>query len=257
MSADALHTKLSGLLGGTGLGSTLHVLEETGSTNDVALALAREGAPHGTVVLALAQTSGRGRMGRTWSNRHGDSLCLSLLLRPGTPMKEAGLLTFHAGLAAHCALSAMTGLPLHIKWPNDILWENRKLCGILTESAAKDGRADCVVVGFGCNLNQNEEHFPLEIRQRAISLAQLTGRTWDIAETAAAIVAEMARVLARNWEEVLPDWKLRCASLGKNVRVATGGEVLDAVLLDVDPEGALLLKTADTPLRRIHSAEIL
>jgi len=257
VSAEFLHDKLAGLLQGTGMGSPLHVLEETDSTNDQALALARDGAPHGTVVLALTQTSGRGRLGRIWSNRHGDSLCLSLLLRPGGTMKEAGLLTFHAGLAVHRALTGMTGLPFHIKWPNDILWENRKVCGILTESVSKDGRADCVVVGFGCNLNQKEEHFPLEIRQRAISLAQLTGRTWDIADTAAAILAEMALTLTESWKQVLEDWKLRCASLGKNVRVATGGDILDAVLLDVDPDGALLLKLPDGPVRRIHSAEIL
>lgn len=257
MTAESLQEELAGLLRNSPLGHDLLVLDVTGSTNDEALALARDGAAHGTVVVALSQTSGRGRMGRSWSNRRGDSLCLSLLLRPHTPMKEAGRLTFHAGLAAYHALTSQTGLPLHIKWPNDLLWENRKVCGILTESVARDGRPDYVVVGFGCNLNQTEEQFPADLRHRAASLAQLTGRNWGIAETAAAILREMDRILGQPWPAILQDWKTHCQTLGKKVRVATGGETLDARLLDIDEEGALLLELPDGQVRHIHSAEIL
>ncbi len=257
MTPESLQSELSGRLHDTALGTDLLVLGETGSTNDEALNLAREGAPHGTVVIALSQTSGRGRLGRTWSNEKGHSLCLSLLLRPGMPMREAGRLTFHAGLACHRALSSLTGLPLQIKWPNDLLWENRKICGILTESLSKDGSADAVVVGFGCNLNQSEKDFPLEIRSRAASLAQLTGKYWGLADVAVSILREMGTALNEPWPCILNDWKQHCPNLGKMVRVSTGAKTFEALLLDIDAEGALLLELSDGVRQRLHSAEIL
>ena len=257
MTPESLQSELSGRLHDTALGTDLLVLGETGSTNDEALMLAREGAPHGTVVIALSQTSGRGRLGRSWSNQKGHSLCLSLLLRPGMPMRKAGRLTFHAGLACHRALASLTGLPLRIKWPNDLLWENRKICGILTESLSKDGSANAVVVGFGCNLNQSEKDFPLEIRSRAASLAQLTGKHWELADVAVSVLKEMGTVLNEPWPCILTEWKRHCPNLGKTVRVATGDETFEALLIDIDAEGALLLQLPGGARRRLHSAEIL
>ncbi|MDX2286154.1 MAG: biotin--[acetyl-CoA-carboxylase] ligase [Bacteroidia bacterium] len=257
MNADTVRERLAGLLNGHSFGRNLEILQETGSTNDEALERARTGAPHGTVILALSQTRGRGRMGRAWSSRPGDSLTFSIVLRPESPMREAGRLTLHAGLAAHRALTRETALPYHIKWPNDILWERCKVCGILAESVCSDNRAACVVIGIGCNLNQTDTGFPLELRASARSLAQLTGRTWEMEPIAAAILRELALVIDRPWPEVLAEWKTHCTSIGKPVRIATGGEVIHGVLLDIDGDGALLLETDSGARRRLDSAEIL
>jgi BirA family biotin operon repressor/biotin-[acetyl-CoA-carboxylase] ligase len=236
----------------------VHVLARAASSNDELLQLARSGAPHGTSLLVLDQTSGRGRQGRTWSARAGDSLCLSVLLRQGNALDVIPRLTLSAGLTVHRTLTQLTGLPLHIKWPNDILWESRKLAGILTESGSTSGRIDFAVVGMGINLNQTPLDFPPELRDSATSLHILTGRCWDPAEVTARVVESFERTLGEPWPGVLAAWKEHCPSLGGLARVATPGGELSGRLLDIDTDGAILLQLPGEPQpRRLVSAEIL
>lgn len=238
--------------------SRIHFREQTSSTNDDALELARGGAPHGTTVLARSQTSGRGRLGRTWESRPGDSLCLSVLVRPGSTPRAAGTLTLAAGLAVHRALTSLTSLPLHIKWPNDILWEDKKLCGILTESGSTSGRLDYAVIGIGINLNQTATDFPPALRSTATSLLGLTGRPWSTDETAAAVLHHLEAVLHQPGDQVLTAWKAACPTLGRTIRLQTPQGPRSGILLDVGPDGALLFQAGPSAApERILSAEVL
>lgn len=238
--------------------ASTRILRHAASTNDEALEASRQGAPHGTVILARSQTAGRGRLGRIWESRPGDSLCLSVLIHPAQTRHSSPRLTLAAGLAVHRALTTLTGLPLHIKWPNDLLWEEKKLCGILTESGSASAGLDYAVIGIGINLNQKEADFSPDLRSTACSLLGLTGRSWDADETAAAVLHALTHVLQEPWESVLAAWKSHCTSLGRTIRLQTPSGPRSGVLLDIAPDGALVfLETAQSTPQLLHSAEIL
>jgi BirA family biotin operon repressor/biotin-[acetyl-CoA-carboxylase] ligase len=143
-----------------------------GSTNDEAFRRAAEGAPSGLVVAADTQTAGRGRQGRTWQDAPGRSLLFSLLLRPAVPMASWPLLGLAMAASVAEAGSEATGATLAVKWPNDVLWRGRKLCGVLAESR---GAPPSMVIGAGVNVEQAEEDFPPELRGRAASLRLAAG----------------------------------------------------------------------------------
>jgi BirA family transcriptional regulator, biotin operon repressor / biotin---[acetyl-CoA-carboxylase] ligase len=166
----------------------IEFLPSVRSTNDEALRRGAAGAPEGLTIATDEQTGGRGRHGRVWWDRPGDSLLFSVLLRPRLPVTRLPLL----GIAMACAVaeagSDAAGVPLTVKWPNDVLHSGRKLCGILTEarSQALSSRATVpaegghvLVVGTGVNVNQRPEDFPAEIRDRATSLRIAAGRELD------------------------------------------------------------------------------
>src|SRR5262249_7148114 len=148
----------------------------TGSTNDDAAALVRAGAPHGTVVVADEQTQGRGRQGRSWGSPPGANLHLSAVLRPPLPPHEAPPLTLAAAVAVCDALRGL-GADARIKWPNDVVIDDRKVAGILTESSTRGGGLDAVVIGIGVNVNWTE--LAPELAATATSVALAVGRPVD------------------------------------------------------------------------------
>jgi BirA family transcriptional regulator, biotin operon repressor / biotin---[acetyl-CoA-carboxylase] ligase len=154
-------------------------LPETGSTNDIALHRAHDGAPHGTVVVADMQTAGRGRRGRAWHSPPEAGVYLSAVLRAEAWAGALSLLTLAAGVAVARAIGSATGLAVELKWPNDVVigrpW--RKLAGILSETAAATPRVDAVVVGIGVNVRGGS--FPPEIAHRATALEIELGRPVD------------------------------------------------------------------------------
>jgi len=166
------------------LGRAWRFLPECDSTNDQAAAWARAGAPHGAVVVADAQHQGRGRQGRAWHSPAGQSLYLSVVLRPPLPVREQPPLTLAVGIAV-AETVALAGVTPTLKWPNDVLCGGRKLAGILTEMASQGGRSDHVIVGIGVNLNI--ETFPPELAGLATSLRLLTGAPVDRASFAATL----------------------------------------------------------------------
>ena len=144
-------------------------LAVTDSTNRVAMEMAENGATHGTVVVADAQTAGRGRMGRRWVSPAGKNLYVSLLLRPPVPAVDAPQLALVAGVALADAVEAV-GVPAALKWPNDLYCRGRKAAGILAEMASGPDGVRHVVIGVGLNVNVEEEDFPTELRGAATSL---------------------------------------------------------------------------------------
>lgn len=159
------------------------------TTMQVAADLARQGCPEGTIVTADEQTAGRGRLGRSWLSRPGLGLYLSLVLRPPVQPHAAPVLTLVAGLAVKEALEGLTGLRCDIRWPNDILVNERKCCGILVEMEAERQRVDHVIVGIGSNLNHAE--FPPDLGDSATSLRIETGRDWSREEVLSPVLRSL------------------------------------------------------------------
>lgn len=212
-------------------------LAEADSTNAEALRLAAAGEPGGTVVVADAQTAGRGRLGRSWWAEPGRSLLCSWLVRPELPAERWPALTLVAGLAAARALTASAGLDVRLKWPNDLLVGGRKLGGLLAEA---DGRG-ALVVGLGVNVRQ--EAFPEEIAGIATSVAASGGRpverAWVLAATLSGFGARMLEP-----EKALGEYRALSETLGKPVRVErTGAEPLEGIAVDLTDGGALVVES--------------
>lgn len=153
----------------TVLGNKIYYYSVIGSTNEAAKKLAQEGTPHGTLLIAERQEKARGRMGRAWSSPHG-GIWLSIILRPNLAPQEAPKLTMMTAVAVTEAIIEKTGINARIKWPNDILIDGEKACGILTEMSAEMDAVNYVIVGIGINVNN--EDFPSELKNKSICLKQ-------------------------------------------------------------------------------------
>jgi BirA family biotin operon repressor/biotin-[acetyl-CoA-carboxylase] ligase len=209
----------------------VHAFDEVSSTQTLLEKLARGGAAEGTVLTARHQREGRGRQGRLWWDAPGDALLFSALLRPSVPATRVPQLSLVAGLAVAEALEASAGVPARLRWPNDVLIQGRKVCGILPDAVSfGDGRVSHVLLGIGINVNQLE--FPAELAAQATSLRLATGRRQDAAELLIPVLAALERRYVE-WLDggfaVLRDpWRQRAASPGQNV----------------DDDGALLVETS-------------
>jgi BirA family transcriptional regulator, biotin operon repressor / biotin---[acetyl-CoA-carboxylase] ligase len=232
------------------LGDRVIFFETIGSTNDVALDLAARGGHEGTIVLADAQTAGRGRHGRGWFSPPGSGLYVSVVLRPSAarrdPQRATSLLTLAAGLAVTEAVEAAAGLRPDIKWPNDLLVGRRKLAGILAESASSNsGR---VVLGYGINISVRA--YPPELGDRATSLETELGRPIDRAmvcvETLAAMSARYRDLLDGRYDAILDGWRSRApGSRGARVTWRAPSGVEGGVTAGIDDRGALLVRVGD------------
>ncbi len=234
------------------VGSHIIYYPSVDSTNPRARTLLREGAAHGTVVVADEQTQGRGRLGRRWTAPPRSGLAVSVCLRPpaGFPLP---LVTVAAALAVGDTVRAVVDVSrCTLKWPNDVLVDGRKVCGILVELDGTPG-AWTVVVGIGLNVNAAP---PLPM---AISLASAVGfpmpREPLLIDLFAALEGYLDHAAAQP-ETVMGLWRDRLATLGRRVRVATPGGVLEGLAIDVDSDGALLLRLDDGTVRPLHAGDV-
>jgi BirA family biotin operon repressor/biotin-[acetyl-CoA-carboxylase] ligase len=237
-----------------------------GSTNDLARELARAGYPHGAVVIADYQTAGRGRQGRRWEAQPGAALLCSTLLRPELPASALPSLAMAAALATADAVAAVTGRPAALKWPNDVMASEagggslRKVAGILAETAFAGERVEFVVLGVGMNVSGHPPDLPT-----ATDLARVAGQ--GVARSAAldALMANLDARLgslsqgerdgARAARAIFDAWRARLTTLGRPVRVATAADEFDAVAETVEPDGALVVRTASGERRRLLAAD--
>jgi BirA family biotin operon repressor/biotin-[acetyl-CoA-carboxylase] ligase len=226
------------------------------STNDLARALAAQGAPEGTLVLAEEQTAGRGRLGRAWLAPRGPSLRFSLIFRPVLPPGQAFRLAMLCSLAAARAIEAVTALPIRLKWPNDLVLRGKKLGGVLSESSLTGERLDFVVVGLGLNVNLDVSTLP-EIAATATSLSTELGR--PVARLP--LLQRILREIETGYQDVIQGealraaWAARLSTLGQMVRVS-GGTEDEGLAEGVDADGALLLRRADGTLARITVGDV-
>ncbi len=227
----------------------IHRFESVNSTNDVAIRMAREGAPEGTAVIAGEQTAGKGRLGRSWSSPAGDGLYLSAILRPDLPFDQVWQTGFVASVAAAEAIGKVSALPAQIKWPNDILLSGRKVCGILTEALkpAVTPSPFAIVVGIGVNVNNSS--FPAEIAQKATSIAFELGRPVKLQKVEGAILSRLhtryAQYLSEGFAAVLEAWKNLDCTIGRRVVVLTDDSAVGGIAMGVDSRGDLVVERED------------
>ena len=230
------------------------------STNTRAKELARQGAPHGTVLLADSQTGGRGRLGRSFHSPAGTGIYMSVILRPDCGPGDLMHLTCAVAVAMCDAVEAATGLRPGIKWTNDLVSGQRKLGGILTELGLRqDGKTDYSIIGIGLNCCQSEADFPEEIRAIAGSLSGVTGRDIDRARVVAAMLTslrDMNDSLLAGREQMISRYRRDCITVGQDISLLRGEEVRHGKAVDVDEEGALVVLFPDGHLEAVNSGEV-
>ena len=219
----------------------IHYFRETASTMDEAMVLARKGCPDFTVVVAQRQTRGRGRMKRTWLSADG-GLYFTVVVRPDIPVMLAGLLNLAAAMDMANILRSLYPVDARLKWPNDILVNKHKICGVLSQMEAEGDQVAHVNIGIGLNVNNSPEtEEPI-----AISLKALLGRPVPRREILAAFLdAFEKRVLKFDPHVVIEEWKSLTVTLGRHVRVVTVKDMVEGTALDVDAHGGLVLQLAD------------
>jgi BirA family biotin operon repressor/biotin-[acetyl-CoA-carboxylase] ligase len=234
-----------------GIDTTPVWLDRTGSTNDDARRLAEDGAPAWTLVAAGHQTAGRGRLGRSWTDAPGKALLVSLVLRPTFPPGTAPLIT----LAAAAALVEAAEVPkLRSKWPNDLVVGERKVGGILAETAISAGALRHVILGIGLNVGMSPEEFPPEVRESASSIA-LPGHG-DIGHLLTAFLARFRPMYEALPQGVVERYRAVCATIGRPVRATTvAGDAVEGLAVGVDHRGGLLVETSGST-RTVSFSEV-
>ena len=230
------------------------------STNAVALKLAADGAEHGTVVVAEEQTAGRGRLGRVWFSEKSSGIYTSIILRPPLAPAAAPVLTLMTGLAARKAVSTVTGLNVDIRWPNDLLINGKKVCGILTEMSAEVDRIHAVVLGIGINVNHST--MPAALEEIATSLRMEAHRTISRVQVLVTLLKEIERhyqMLLKDGNAAITErWEAASTfAHGKRVRVVTAaGEAL-ATTMGVEHSGALKIQYDDGRQEPLVAGEVV
>jgi len=242
------------------LGRTIHYFHTIDSTNSKAYQLALQGAEEGEVVIAESQKKGRGRLGRHWFSPSFLNLYLSIILRPKIPPQQASLITLMAAVATADAIWKYSGLLPVIKWPNDILLGGRKVAGLLNEIHSEMDRIHFVILGIGVNLNMDGEMFPKDIRGVATSLKREMGQTISRKAFLRSLLEELEEwygiFLKEGGAAILEAWRDRAKIKGRRVKVTSFGETLSGVAVDVDSDGALILKTRHRERKRIVAGDV-
>jgi BirA family biotin operon repressor/biotin-[acetyl-CoA-carboxylase] ligase len=234
--------------------------KETDSTNSRAKDLAAGHAPEGTLVLAERQASGRGRKGRSWFSPAGHGIYASLILRPSMSPSEAPRITLMTAVAMAETLLSLTQLPAKIKWPNDILVNGKKIAGILTEISLEMDSVDFVIVGLGLNVNTPLESFPQEIKGKATSVLIESGKWFSRIGIIRAYLQyyEMYYEMLRKsgFHPIIERWKELTNVLGQRAMVEVMGRKYFGEVIDVDNDGALIIKDSDGTSQRILSGDL-
>ncbi len=237
------------LLRGTIFDNHINHFYKIGSTNTAAMSAAAEGSPEGSVFLAEEQTSGRGRGGNSWQSPRSTGIYCSLILRPSLPPSEVLPLSLATGLAIRSAIHFVDSrVEPDLKWPNDLLIDGKKVCGILTEMNAEATRVRYIVVGIGINVNQDD--FPKELAATSLRLA--TGKEWSRVE----LVVALLKSVDREYRQLLQDPSARESILqrfaensswvrGKKVRIEENGSAFEGTTEGLDPRGFLQVRTAN------------
>lgn len=252
--------ELAGALAGRTVGAALLCLDTVDSTNNE-LKRRADTAPDGLAVLAQEQTGGRGRLGRSFVSPAGKGLYLSVLLRPQCVLADAGMLTAWTAVAVCRALERCCGVRAGIKWPNDIVLEGRKLCGILTELEleAETAALRHVIVGVGINVSQDAADFGPEVAPVAISLAQALGRAPRRSQLAAEVLSaldDLYRAFPAQKADYLARYRALCVTAGRAVRVLRPGQVRTGTAEAVNEDFALLVRWDNGEQEALSSGEV-
>jgi BirA family biotin operon repressor/biotin-[acetyl-CoA-carboxylase] ligase len=242
------------------IGKSVISFDSTPSTIDAASSLAREGACDGTVVVAESQSGGRGRLGRKWSSPGGVGIWTSIILRPSIPPRDAPKLTLLAAVSVAGVLKEQYGLDAKIKWPNDVIAANRKICGALTELVAEQDAVKYLITSFGLNVNQTRSKFPAEVRDIATSMRIESGKKLDRPEVFRRVLSEFDKHYAHfrehGGEDILDRWRRLSGTLGRRVKIQLRDEQVEGVAHDIDDDGSLIIDLGGGSLRSIAYGDV-
>ena len=235
--------------------------DSTESTNTVAKKLAADGAAEGTIIIAEEQTGGKGRLERSFFSPKAKSILFSLILRPKCLPKDAPKFTLMAAVAIVQAMKKFN-LKAGIKWPNDIIFDNRKVVGILTEMSAAIEQVNYIVIGVGINANIAADEFPADIKKIAASLSEMNdGKNIQRADFFRSVLAECDKLYAdinsNGFDKIFKLWRKYNITLNKNVKVisAESGDIFTGKAIDIDNEGALIVDTG-TELKTVYAGDV-
>jgi BirA family biotin operon repressor/biotin-[acetyl-CoA-carboxylase] ligase len=238
------------------VGKKVYSYESTDSTNNRAYELAESGAKEGVTITAEQQKKGKGRLGRTWASPRG-GIYFSVILRPQVTPTEVSKLTLVMAVSVAETVREMTGARAMIKWPNDILIDGRKICGILTELKAEQDMTSFVVVGIGINVNTKQASLP----PGATSIAKETGREWSRIDLARALLKNIeSHYLAfrkGGFGEIVEEWKKLSSVLGRRIKIAERTKIIEGTALDIDAGGALVVRLDNGFQERVLAGDII
>ena len=240
-------------------GRNVVFLEETGSTNVEAKMAAEQGAVHGTLVVADSQSGGKGRRGRSWHSPKGSAIAMSLILKPQLEVEKASMLTIVQAMATAKALEELSPWKPQIKWPNDILIQEKKVCGILTEMHLDKTKIASIVIG--CGINVNQECFPEEIAEIATSMKIVTGKN----QSRSKLIGRICELFEEYFEKFMDTGDLSgmaeeyndyLVSKGRLVKVLDPGGEFTGETLGINVLGELLVKRADGEVVKVYAGEV-
>ncbi|MCP4746794.1 MAG: biotin--[acetyl-CoA-carboxylase] ligase [Desulfobacteraceae bacterium] len=225
----------------------IHAFNEVSSTMEKALAMAKDGCPNFSVVVAEKQTHGRGRLNRAWQSDKG-GLYFTVILKPDIPPSEAAKINFAAALELVHTLNELCGIRACLKWPNDVLVENAKLAGILSQMVTEMDMVQFLSVGVGINVN----NCPTGIDPPAVSVFQLVGRKTLRAQILSCFLDRFEkRLTSDSLKDIVPDWKQKTITLGRRVKVKTTRNTYEGLAIDIENDGGLILELADGSRQKI------
>ena len=242
------------------MGKDILYFKEVDSTNDVAKYLAENGAEEGTVVVAEIQNRGKGRMGKTWISPPG-GVWMSIILRPDIPTSKAPQLTLVTGVAVAETLKKELNLDVGIKWPNDILIGNKKVCGILTEVNANINKINYVIVGIGIDMNVDVPLLPPDLQEGATSLKNELDTEINGAILVQKFLLNLEKLYNQftsgKFPDILNEWRFLSKTIGRKVEVRTRGKTIRGDAIGINKDCILILELDDGSLRKIISGECL
>ncbi len=230
-------------------GKEVYVLKSIDSTQIMAKGLARKNCSNGTVVIAEEQTLGRGRMERRWNSPPDSNIYMSIVSFPQMNPSMLQLINLAAGMAILSSIKGITGLDCQLKWPNDILYDGKKLCGILSEASIESDRIHFAVTGIGINVNSDISFYPEDIRQKATSLYSITGNLTDRGILAGKVISdfhvEMAGIEKNGPEELLDKYRENCSTLRKDIEIITDHNIFKGRAVDITSKGEIVVLVDD------------
>jgi len=241
------------------IGREIHYFEKISSTNTVAKRQAQKDAKEGTTIIAETQTRGKGRLNRTWLSPKG-GIWLSIILRPEIAAEESLKITLTGAVAVAKTLRKMFNLKAEIKWPNDVLINHKKVCGILTEAALKGKTINFVIIGIGINANFTLMTLPKNLQATATTLKEALREDVDREKLVCFLLKEFESCYKmfkeRKFKQLLKEWRAMASFLGKEVEVVSFKEKFRGVATDIDNDGTLIVKLADGTTKKVLSGDV-
>jgi len=228
------------------------------STNNLAKEFAGRGEVEGTVIISEEQSSGKGRLERTWTSPQG-GVWLSIILRPKVLPSEASRFTLLAAVSVAKAIEKL-GIEPEIKWPNDILIDGKKVCGILLELSAQPDKVDYLIIGFGINANVKKSKLPRESRARATTLAEVLGEKVNRQNLVADLLFELEKdykhLMKGGWKDIKKEWTARSKMLRQKVELNTLQGVIEGEFVGVDESGAMRLRLPQGQVKTFAAGDV-